>query len=306
MAASKIILNVEQPFDFHSLIHSHGWVSLLPNVYSSETDGFSRIEELPSGKVVKIALSAISNSHSTSIQVDIFHKVRLSKFDLAAVETNVNHTLRLDEDFSEFYALCSQKGLPWAAMTGGQGRLLRSPNLFEDMVKVICTTNIQWGGTKRMVKELVMAYGNFFPLNVDLKAFPNPERIAAVSFSDFQDSLRLGYRARYIYELACKVAVNPAFLDTFWDKELPSAELKKKLLKIKGVGNYAAASILMLLGRYDEIPVDTVFRDLMSVKYYSKKEFDPSRAVAIYDDWGKWKYLAYWFELLDFYQNQDE
>ena len=41
----------------------------------------------------------------------------------------------------------------------GIGRLLRSPTVFEDLVKVICTTNVQWGGTKRMVRELVDAFG---------------------------------------------------------------------------------------------------------------------------------------------------
>ena len=305
MATSKILLEIDQPFDFHSLIHSHGWMSLLPNLYIPETDGFSRIEELPSGKVVQLTLSEIPNTRNTSIQVDILHKGKLSKADLAAIETRVGHMLRIDENFSEFYKLCRQKGQPWSEMAGGQGRLLRSPTLFEDMVKVICTTNIQWGGTMRMVREMVTTFGSPLPQQPELKAFPIPENIASVSFADFEKNLRLGYRTRYVYDLACTVAENPDFMESFRDESLPTDELKKKLLEIKGIGNYAAASILMLLGRYDNIPVDTVFRDLMRVKYYGEKEFDLSQAVAIYDDWGKWKYLAYWFELLDHASNQE-
>jgi 3-methyladenine DNA glycosylase/8-oxoguanine DNA glycosylase len=84
--------------------------------------------------------------------------------------------------------------------------------------------------------------------------------------------------------------------------EIPSAEIKKDLLAIKGIGNYAAASILMLLGRYDEIPVDSVFQQLMEKKYFPDRDFELKEALAIYEKWGRWQYLAYWFDLLTFHQ----
>jgi len=39
------------------------------------------------------------------------------------------------------------------------GRLLRSPDRFEDVVKMICTTNCAWGATERMVANLVNKIG---------------------------------------------------------------------------------------------------------------------------------------------------
>jgi len=77
------------------------------------------------------------------------------------------------------------------------------------------------------------------------------------------------------------------------------------LLSIKGVGNYAASTMLMLLGRYDHIPIDTVFRDFMKAKYFQTKPFSEKEGVQIYDEWGKWKYLAYWYDMLDFYRSGD-
>jgi 3-methyladenine DNA glycosylase/8-oxoguanine DNA glycosylase len=77
--------------------------------------------------------------------------------------------------------------------------------------------------------------------------------------------------------------------------------VRKSLLGIKGIGNYAAASVLMLLGRYDEIPVDSVFQQMMSAKYFKDDHYDVKKALAVYADWGKWKYLAYWFDLIDYY-----
>src|SRR5881296_130475 len=39
------------------------------------------------------------------------------------------------------------------------GRLLRSPSLFKDIVKMICTTNCSWSATQRMVQNLVQKLG---------------------------------------------------------------------------------------------------------------------------------------------------
>ena len=51
----------------------------------------------------------------------------------------VAHVLRLDEDLSEFYeAAADDPDLAW--VTVGAGRMLRSPTVFEDVVKTICTT----------------------------------------------------------------------------------------------------------------------------------------------------------------------
>ena len=64
--------------------------------------------------------------------------------------------LRLDEDFAEFHAFCKSRGGVWQNINRGVGRLLlaRQPCL-RDLVKVICTTNVQLGALMHMVRELV-------------------------------------------------------------------------------------------------------------------------------------------------------
>ena len=79
--------------------------------------------------------------------------------------------------------------------------------------------------------------------------------------------MRLGYRADYIYRLARQFADGELSGSDFQDSAIPAEEVRKQLLALKGIGGYAAASMLMLLGRYDHIPVDTVFRQFMAEKY---------------------------------------
>ena len=298
MTTTFLELDLPQPFDFKSLLQAHGWVDLQPNQYLAEENSFSRIEELSSAKVVELVISAPDER----VQVAIRHASRLSAGDLREVENRTRHMLRLDEDFTEFYRLCRRMGKPWSAMASGRGRLLRSPGLFEDIVKVICTTNIQWGGTRRMVAEIVHAFGSPHPLDPELKAFPKPEAIATLAFEDFRNQTRLGYRAPFIHQLAVDFCAGGDAFEKLRDAGRSTPEIRKELLAIKGIGSYAAASVLMLLGRYDEIPVDSVFQQLMRAKYFKENDFDLKKALAIYQAWGQWKYLAYWFDLLDYYQ----
>jgi len=62
----------------------------------------------------------------------------------------VRHVLRLNEDLSQFYAMVEEDpALSWAAR--GAGRMVRSPTLFEDIVKTVCTTNCAWSATERSI-----------------------------------------------------------------------------------------------------------------------------------------------------------
>jgi 3-methyladenine DNA glycosylase/8-oxoguanine DNA glycosylase len=292
---SHLSLPTSQDFDFHSTLTSHGWVVLSPNIYDKDADSFSRIEALPGGQVARLTVSSAQDR----VKIAVESPSVLLPTDKKHIKQKVRHMLRLDEDYSNFYEQCQAHGGVWAGLTCGKGRMLRSPSLFEDLVKVICTTNIQWGGTKRMVRELVDAYGVPFTPQPELKAFPVPGAIAADTLDAFKGKVNLGYRAAYIHELAARVADGSLKLDALADESSPTGEIRKRLKGIKGIGDYAAASMLMLLGRYDEIPTDTVFRDHMLKNHSSGDDFDLKQAQAFYADWGRWKALAYWFEMLE-------
>lgn len=302
---TEIIIPVEKPYVFTSTLRSHGWVSLLPNVHDEKVESFSRVERLSTGKVVNLHVSSSKALHP-EVLIGIEHRGALSLKSKNEIKNRVAFMLRLNEDLQGFYDLCVNKGGRWKSYAKGGGYLLRSPEVFEDLVKVICTTNIQWGGTKRMVRELVVSFGDPFSADPSLRSFPAPEAIAAVPLEEFKERAHLGYRAGYVHELSTRIIGGDLKLEDLLDTSTPSTEIRKQLLDIKGIGNYAAASMLMLLGRYDRIPVDTVFRDFIKVKYFSDKEFSEEEAISIYEEWGEWKYLAYWNELLEFYSSSDE
>jgi 3-methyladenine DNA glycosylase/8-oxoguanine DNA glycosylase len=285
------------PFSLEHTAYSHGWVVLAPNAWDEGRHAVQRVERLTTGKVVLLQISGAGSVEQPGMSIEVSHPGKLSPAEQDEITAAVGRMLRIDEDLSEFYALCKKRGDRWLRLTDGLGRLLRSPTLFEDVIKTICTTNIQWGGTRGMVRRLVDAFGEPYAGDPALRAFPTPEVIAAGSPETFAGAVRMGYRADYVHTLAKHVASGELDLEALRDSEVPTPELKKELLAIKGVGNYAAATLLMLLGRYDELALDTVFREFVSKKYFSGQRPSDKEAQAIYDDWGKWKYLAYWFDI---------
>ena len=170
---TRIQLSPAPPFDFRGTAHSHGWVVLAPNEWDHDAGILRRVERLCSGKVVSLRIQGGGTLHKAIIDIEVEHSGRLSRPDRQEIERSVSHMFRLDEDLWRFHTLCRKRGAPWTAATRGLGRLLRSPGLFEDIVKTICTTNIQWGGTKRMVTELVEEFGESQPSRPEKESLPD-------------------------------------------------------------------------------------------------------------------------------------
>ena len=150
-----------------------------------------------------------------------------------------------------------------------------------------------------MVRTLVERYGE--PLAVDdgvegwRNAFPTPARLAQVDPEEFRTEAKLGYRAPSVAALARSVASGELDLEGLKNCDLPTPELRKRLLSIKGVGPYAAANLLMILGRYDAIPIDSWALTVVSKEFHSGQPVGPAEVEAAFARWGEWKGLAYWF-----------
>ena len=65
------------------------------------------------------------------------------------------------------------------------------------------------------------------------------------------------------------------------------AQLRKRLLAIKGVGGYAAANLLMLLGRYDFVPVDSWAFKMVSHEWYNDEPVEQAQVEAVFELLGR-------------------
>jgi 3-methyladenine DNA glycosylase/8-oxoguanine DNA glycosylase len=238
-----------EPVDLRRTLGSHGVADLLPNrldeqEWTLETtlavDGRARTVRVLEGTPGHARVELLDGRAGAAARV--------------AVLATVRHMLRLDEDLSRFYALTDgDEDLAW--VTRGAGRMLRSPTVFEDVVKTVCTTNCTWSATVRMVTALVDHLG---AEGRHGRAFPSPAAMAEAPADFYADVARTGYRGAYLQAIAGAVADGSLDLEALDGRtDLPDDEVADRLLALPGVGPYAAAHIMMLLGRYGRLILDS-------------------------------------------------
>lgn len=229
-----------EPVDFVRTVLSHGVAHLPPNVVAED------------GSSLESVLTAAGRAWAVRVVPDGPGAARAESEDgapageLAGI---VRHMFRLDEDMSAFYVVAAaDPDLAWVAR--GAGRMLRSPTVFEDLVKTICTTNCTWSATVRMVTALVRELGVG-------GAFPMPEAMAAAGDDFYVGAAKTGYRGPYLRSIAADVAEGRLDLEALADPALSDVEVAERLLALPGVGPYACAHMMMLLGRYRQLILDS-------------------------------------------------
>jgi 3-methyladenine DNA glycosylase/8-oxoguanine DNA glycosylase len=221
----------------------------------------------------------------------------------------VRRVLRLDEDLSGFYALVARDlDLSWG--TKGAGRMVRSPTVFEEVVKTLCTTNCAWSATIRMVSALVEHLGEKAPEAPQTgpwgRAFPTPEAMAGAGEEFYRDFVRAGYRGRYLRALSGSVAGGKLDLESLDapPEELPDEELEKRLLALPGIGPYAAAHVMMMLGRYSRLILDSWTRPTYA-RLVGKPSVADEEIEKRFYPYGPYKGLAFWLYLTRGWVDED-
>lgn len=246
-----------EPVDLARTLNSHGFADLSPTRLAPADATLETTLRVPGGRPrrVRIAPGRPGRAGVEILGPAAGPRVR------GAVEHAVRHVLRLDQDLSGFYAQAADDpDLSWVAE--GAGRMLRSASVYEDVVKTICTTNCAWSATVRMVDALVThlgepALGVKAPLT---HAFPTAEAMASVPEAFYRETVRAGYRGTYLGALARDVAEGTLDLEALGSatpEGLSDDDLETRLLALPGVGPYAAAHIMMTIGRNSRLILDS-------------------------------------------------
>lgn len=285
----RLELKAKQPFNLRHVIFSHGWAQLAPFEFSEDPLELRTLDHLPDGTVADLTISPADGG------VAVASGAELTGAQQDEVARRVGWMLALDLDLSPFYTLArAEPKLAHIEPVGG-GRFLRCPTFFEDVLKTIFTTNTLWNATQAMCRRITEAYGSPLPGDPGRRAFPTPRALAGVDAAELKDVVRCGYRAPYVVDLARRVAAGELNLEAFRCDPRPTAELRKDLLGITGVGAYASANLLLLLGRYDHIPVDTWALSQVSKEFHGGQPVGKAEVEAAFGRWGAWQGLAYWF-----------
>jgi 3-methyladenine DNA glycosylase/8-oxoguanine DNA glycosylase len=291
-------------YDLARDVCSYGYFLLAPNHWDHESRVLWRVFALADGPV----LAEIAQPKGAGGKLRVRTSRSLLREGKEELVGQVTRMLRLDESAE---MLAAFHRLDPRFKKSGRGRLFRSPTLFEDVIKTVTSCNVQWPGTITMNQRLCEVVGAKVRLGgVTAHAFPSAKQIAKVSAGTLRGRCRVGYRDKRIVELARlfstpvkRGGIDQAMLQ---DPATPDDVLFRTLVDLPGIGPYAAANIMQLLGRYGRLPLDTESvrhgRTMLGLKGSSAQVM--KKVHAHFAPMGDQAFRSYWFEMWTFYESK--
>ncbi len=289
MPTRAVAIAVAAPFDLHLCLNGHGWVALAPHCFDEGTCTLTTVLRL--GDDAVDATLRQDSPRSLELRLVGARAIAAKAGQVAAAQ--IAHMLRLHDDLTTFHAKCHRDArLQWVPRRGA-GRLLRSASVFEDLMKLLFTTNTTWAGTEAMTRNLVAAAGSLAPSSA--RAFPTAGQcVREPAF--YRDVVRTGYRANAAVALATRFASGELSDATFLAPQ-SSVELWERLLALQGFGPYAAGQAMRLCGHYDKLALDSWCRARLAAMSGRKKAPADRTIERRYAKWAPFQGLALWLDL---------
>ncbi len=285
---------------------SYGYFVLAPNRWDVDKRVLGRTLELSDGPARVVVGQQGGKRGGRGGRLVAEADRALGRGEQIEAKAQLSRMLRLGED--EAHTRAFHRVDPRWKRTG-RSRLLRSPTLFEDVIKTVTSCNVTWPSTVRMNASLCEVCGKGISGE---RSFPGPAKLRRTRVQTLRSRCGVGYRDVRIKALAelfaPKGKSGRAEVDVPWleDHSVDDDEVFAFLLTLPGIGPYAAGNVMQLLGRYSRLALDTESlrhgRKVLGMEGTDREVL--KRLGAHYEGFGSFKFKSYWFELWHFYETK--
>lgn len=165
-------------------------------------------------------------------------------------------------------------------------RPFTQPTFAEALVKAVLQQQVTYRFACQMSRELVLRHGDHIELGAGLlHGFPSAERLATLSDAELR-ACKVGYKARYVREIAHRIATKTLNLDDLAQKD--EAAVLRALDELPGVGRWTAElAVLSGLRRLEVFPKDDLgIRNIVSALYLHGKPAQRNQVESVAERWG--------------------
>ena len=257
-----------------------------PEIYK---DGIWRRAFKIGDRLVPVEVTSAGAVEKPRLRVSAFSK--LNAKEKRYLSDKITDIFRLRDNLKELYNFMGKDETLIEIKNELHG--LRPPgigaSIFEGAIRVIIQQQISLQVAYVMTGELVGRFGE--KIEVDGEPyydFPSPQVLANANENEFRKCKLSRQKARYIKELALKVADGYGLEKI---RKMNNEKAIEELMKFKGIGRWTAELILITtLGRMDLcVPDDLGARKAVSYFYFDGK-LKPGEAVRKFAErWGKFK-----------------
>ena len=259
----------------------------IPVVTLSGVDGFDVVKTFDCGQCFRFEpvpqslheaeYAGVAHGRLISVAQD-GDVIKIYNATAADYDAIWRHYLGFDVDYAaidrDILSRSDNPALARAVQVGSGIHILRQQEW-----ETVCSFIISQNNNIPRIKKLIVALSERYGQEVDVRgmeqhgggrpayAFPTAEALRKAG-TEAIFALRTGFRAKYIYDAACKWASGELAPDCL--AGLSTADAALQLERIKGVGaKVAACSLLFGFGRLDAFPVDVWIKRVIA-RYFGE------------------------------------
>ena len=191
----------------------------------------------------------------------------------------------LGRDYGEIKKDLAKDEIMKTATKYGGGIRILNQDLWETVVSFIISASNNIPRIKGIIERLCALYGSEIEYMGEIYySFPDYNTLAGLTREDLAP-IRAGYRDKYILDAAQKFA--DGILSDTYIRSLPTAEAKKELLSVNGIGEKVANCILLFgLQRTESFPVDVWIKRIMEYCYFNGETTIPAVSALAKEEFG--------------------
>ncbi len=173
----------------------------------------------------------------------------------------------LDRDYMEIKEILSKDDVLKKAVAFAPGIRILKQDPWECLISFIISQNNRIPMIKQVIKNISEKYGE---KTGDYFLFPTLEQLKKASTEDLM-SCKTGFRAKYIMDGVKNVSEKTVDFKEL--ENLPTFEVRQKLMKIKGVGEKVSDCVMLFsMDRKEVFPTDVWVKRVMEYFYFDEKD----------------------------------
>ncbi len=252
------------------------------------------------GALLGLKLKSVDNLTQPIISCTVFSAKKIGEPAKQAIEKMLRRALRLDEDLTPFYNLAKKDEILKVVTKDLNGmHSVAWPELFPALILAVTLQMAPMKRSNQMMDLLVENFGEMACFDhSEIRYWPSPTRIANTNVDDLKEKAKLGYRANNLISISESLEAGFPSMDELYSMQ--PEEAKKKLMTLRGIGEYSAELIMPGMG----FPLDVWSAKIFGVLFSGKVPDDPRKAIPGLKEiaekrWGNWMGYAFVYVLND-------
>ena len=287
------------PYDFDLTVHKPAgwWWSTPSEVYEEHTlwtaTRFGR-------RLVGLKLESKGTLMKPKVKCSVFSEKAGDDLEEQETAGMLRRALGTDEDIAGFYEFANKDEILRGVIQDLCG--MRTPAWPELFPALILAVTLQMAPMKRSNQMMDLLMDQFgedacFSEKV-VRYWPSSERISASSADELKAKAKLGYRAQNLFSIASTLKTGFPTMDELYS--MVPGEAKKKLMTLRGIGEYSAEIVMPEMG----FPLDVWSAKIFHILFFGKETESPRETIPELKKmaekrWGKWRGHVFVYVLND-------